>query len=31
MIMGRDQMTDFPGVYQWPTYFHEANDSAVLS
>ncbi|MYU23724.1 hypothetical protein [Streptomyces sp. SID8352] len=24
-------MTDFPGVYQWPTYFHEANDSAVLS
>ncbi|MET8481867.1 hypothetical protein ABZV68_32540 [Streptomyces clavifer] len=24
-------MADFPVVYQWPTYFHEANDSAVLS
>ena len=24
-------MADFPGVYQWPTYFHKANDPAVLS
>ncbi|MFG2677014.1 hypothetical protein [Streptomyces sp. NPDC048445] len=23
-------MADSPGIYQWPTYFHEANSTDVL-